>query len=87
MSKFWKNSSKDVPKKSKNFNESSLLKLNCDKALKDLAWQPTLTFDETAKFTIDWYIANIGENDIKVFTEKQINVYQEKLFNRNNLLP
>tara|TARA_X000000368_G_C23045374_1_gene718884 strand:- start:836 stop:1921 length:1086 start_codon:yes stop_codon:yes gene_type:complete len=87
MSKFWKNSSKDVPKKSKNFNESSLLKLNCDKALKDLAWQPTLTFDETAKFTIDWYIANIGENDIKVFTEKQINIYQEKLFNRNNLLP
>ena len=86
MSKFWENSSKDVPKKSKNFNESSLLKLNCDKALKDLGWQPTLTFDETAKFTIDWYLANIGKNNIKDFTEKQIDIYQEKLFNRNNLL-
>ena len=34
---------------------AGLLKLNCDKALFDLRWMPTLEFDETVRFTIDWY--------------------------------
>tara|TARA_B100001123_G_C15322402_1_gene1028390 strand:- start:1944 stop:3029 length:1086 start_codon:yes stop_codon:yes gene_type:complete len=87
MSQYWDGSSKDLPKKSKNYNESSLLKLNCDKALKELFWQPSLTFEETAKFTIDWYLANRNKNDIKSFTEKQIDIYQKNLFDRNKLLP
>jgi CDP-glucose 4,6-dehydratase len=39
-----------------NFHEAGLLKLNCDKALHDLNWKPTLNFDQTIKFTSDWYI-------------------------------
>ena len=38
-----------------NFPESGLLKLNIDKALFDLQWNPTLNFKETAKFTCEWY--------------------------------
>ena len=86
MSKYWQGASKDLSKKSKNYNESSLLKLNCDKALKDLSWQSTLTFDETAKFTIDWYLANRNQSNIKDFTSNQIDTYQEILFDRNKLL-
>ena len=85
MSKFWKNSSKNLPEQSKNYNESSLLKLNCDKALKELSWQSTLTFDETAKFTIDWYLANQNESNIKDFTSSQIDQYEKIMFERNKL--
>ncbi len=35
--------------------EASLLKLSCDKALRRLSWQPTLTFPEAARFTAQWY--------------------------------
>ncbi len=85
MSKFWENSSKDLPKKLTNYNESSLLKLNCDKALKELSWQPTLTFDETAKFTVEWYLFYSKNNikDIASFTEKQIIQYEKLFFQRN----
>ena len=35
--------------------EAALLKLNCDKALFDLEWSPTLEFEETVKMTTEWY--------------------------------
>ncbi len=35
--------------------EAGLLKLNCDKALNRLNWQPTLHFHETATLTAQWY--------------------------------
>jgi len=37
------------------FHEAGLLKLNCDKALALLKWRPTLNFEETVKYTVDWY--------------------------------
>ena len=39
----------------KYFHEAGLLKLNCDKALNDLNWLPTLKFGETVQMTIEWY--------------------------------
>lgn len=39
------------------FNEGSLLKLNCDKALFDLKWTPTLTYEECVKYVSQWYYA------------------------------
>ena len=87
MSNYWENSRKNVPKNKKDYNESSLLKLNCDKALKELNWQPTLSFEETAKFTIDWYLNNATSKDIEVFTSSQIEKFQEIFFQRNKLLP
>jgi CDP-glucose 4,6-dehydratase len=38
-----------------NFKEAGLLKLNCDKALYDLAWKATLNIEEVAEMTAAWY--------------------------------
>jgi len=38
-----------------HLNEAKLLKLNCDKALFDLHWQPALKFKDTVRMTVDWY--------------------------------
>ena len=81
MSKYWDlvkwtELSKDPMK----FYESGLLKLNCDKALIDLEWQPTLNFDETVRFTIEWY-RNYYKNQLKSvydFTLRQIQEYMDK---------
>lgn len=35
--------------------ECTLLKLCCDKALAHLGWKATLTFDETIRYTAEWY--------------------------------
>ena len=35
--------------------ECTLLKLCCDKALAYLGWKATLTFDETIRYTAEWY--------------------------------
>jgi CDP-glucose 4,6-dehydratase len=37
------------------FHEASLLKLNIDKTLMSLRWQPTLTYDECVGMTGGWY--------------------------------
>lgn len=41
--------------KNNNFNEATLLQLNCDKALKELTWQPALNFEQTVNLTAEWY--------------------------------
>ena len=35
--------------------ECTLLKLCCDKALAHLGWKATLDFEETIRFTAEWY--------------------------------
>jgi CDP-glucose 4,6-dehydratase len=63
--------------KNQDFNEAGLLKLNCDKALSDLKWLPSLNFDETVKMTVNWY-KNFYENpDVSVLnlSRNQINEY------------
>ena len=37
------------------FHEAGLLKLNCDKALSLLKWQTALGYQDTIKFTSEWY--------------------------------
>lgn len=32
------------------------------KAMRDLAWEPTTTFEEGIKWTIDWYLSEYGKN-------------------------
>ena len=44
------------------FHEAGLLKLNCDKALAQLQWRPSLDAKETARFTASWY-RNFYQND------------------------
>ncbi len=62
-----------------SFHEAGLLKLNCDKALAELDWIPVLSFDDTAKFTAQWYKKFYnGTEDMMVFTEHQIREYSQK---------
>ena len=59
------------------YNEAGLLKLNCDKALLDLKWTPTLNYDELIEFTGTWYRDFfIENNNIDEKTIEQITKYQ-----------
>ena len=68
------------------FHEASLLKLNCDKALFDLNWVPTLNFEQTVKMTMEWYkefYENESSNMLQ-FSNEQIDSYMG-LAVKNNL--
>ena len=60
--------------------ESTLLKLNCDKALQILQWSAVLDFSETIRMTGKWYqtFYNQGSNSIAATTSRQIEEYTEK---------
>ncbi|PQJ73791.1 CDP-glucose 4,6-dehydratase [Polaribacter gangjinensis] len=65
------------------FHEASLLKLNCDKALAYLKWQSSLQYQETIRFTGEWYFNFYRNNiDILEFTMNQIQEYEE-IFKKN----
>ena len=78
MSKYWdKVKWKDVSKEYIGPYESTLLKLNCDKALYNLGWQSVLDFDDTVELTATWYnlyynnsnsILDVSLNQINLFT-------------------
>ena len=56
MAKYWDNVRwNDMSDIKGHPHEAGLLKLNCDKALYDLDWQPTLKFEETVRMTVEWY--------------------------------
>jgi CDP-glucose 4,6-dehydratase len=59
------------------FHEASLLKLNCDKALIELNWQPSLTTDQCLLLTGEWYRAVLREkSDAFQQTMKHIDYYE-----------
>ncbi len=60
--------------KKSDFIETNLLKLNCEKALKLLAWKPVLNFEETIAMTAEWY-NNYYNNFNSNYTEYQIKKY------------
>ena len=58
------------------FFESSLLKLNCDKALMHLCWEPNLDFIQTSSFVAAWYNNFFLKHEsVGEYTDKQINEY------------
>jgi len=76
MSEFWKSAKwREVPEP-KGAKESTLLQLNCEKALHRLKWQPTLNFDETVEMTAGWY-RTFYKNPEKVteYTQEQLSNY------------
>lgn len=58
-------------------HEAGLLKLNCDKALFDLSWQPTLEFEDTVRMTVEWYKQFYQNETLSMYdtTVNQINEY------------
>lgn len=59
------------------FNEAELLKLNCDKAVFYLKWEPTLEYSTLIDFTSAWYYNYFkGNCDMYEFTTKQVSEYE-----------
>ena len=55
------------------FKESTLLKLDCKKALNQLNWISTMDFNQTISFTSDWYLEYLNDNNnIRDLSVKQI---------------
>ena len=55
------------------FKESTLLKLDCKKALELLGWKSTMDFNQTINFTSDWYLEYLNNNNnIKDLSVNQI---------------
>jgi CDP-glucose 4,6-dehydratase len=59
------------------WKESTLLKLNCDKALNVLGWRAVLPFDSCVRLTSDWYRTYYGEGPqaAAMLTPRQITEY------------
>lgn len=63
----------------KPFHEAGLLKLNCDKALLDLRWSPTLNYGQVVGMTGQWYRAVLREGaDARVLSLTQIAAYESE---------
>ena len=54
----------------KNFFESKLLKLNCDKALFYLNWKSCLNFEETVSMTAQWYMQYYQKKEFPIEVSK-----------------
>jgi len=67
----------DTSNEQQHLHEAGLLKLNCDKALFDLQWQPTLAFKETVEMTVEWYRHYYQNSTTSIydFTMSQIEAY------------
>ncbi|MCK4814618.1 CDP-glucose 4,6-dehydratase, partial [bacterium] len=78
MQKNWPGVKAENVQVSDEKKESALLKLCCDKAMHFLGWEATLNFEETARFTVDWY-RSFYERKENIFTMscKQIEQYVE----------
>ncbi len=58
--------------------EATLLRLSCDKALRQLDWHAVMQFPSTVALTIDWYRAwQDGGVDLHDFTVSQIEQYMD----------
>ena len=77
----WKSKKiKIIEKKSKKniFHESKYLSLNIRKASKELNWEPRLNFNETIRFTVNWYEKNLKKENMENFSNFQIEEYLKK---------
>ena len=86
MSKHWENVAWEETINDKDIlHEAILLKLNCDKALFDLNWQPTMSFDETIKMTVEWYKEFYDSRKMGMlnFTISQIQEFEQMAKERN----
>lgn len=61
------------------FKEAGLLKLNCEKAYQILSWSAVLSYDETVRYTGEWYLENIrNSKNLLEFSIEQIRKYMEQ---------
>ena len=83
MRKYWSKVSWKVVNK-KNFYESKLLKLNCNKAKTNLKWKCILSFKETIIMVVNWYKNYYAKpNQIYRTSINQIKNYEKLLKKRS----
>lgn len=77
LGRYWKGAKWEFDQPAVHQHEAMLLKLCCDKALADLSWRPTLSFDGTVRFTGEWYGEYYNAKPASMFdlVEKQIAEY------------
>lgn len=78
MGNYWENIKwDDVSKSGDHPYEAGLLKLNCDKSLAALNWEPTLDFETTIRMTVEWYKSFYQEEGMFMgeYTSSQIREY------------
>ena len=69
-----------------SFDEASLLKLNCDKALFYLKWESNLSYAETIRLVGDWYTVFYRKRaDMYAMTVEQIAAYERMGVERNRV--
>ena len=88
MAKHWEKVNwNDVSNEIESFHEAGLLKLNCDKALFDLSWNPVLGFEETVRMTVEWYKAYYNKIDSSMhdLTKSQLNEYTNLAYERDSV--
>jgi len=79
MSEYWERVRWNDVSSDHHLHEAGLLKLNCDKALFDLGWQPTLGFKDTVRMTVQWYKTFYDSSDavMREVTLRQIAEYTQ----------
>lgn len=80
LEKYWTNKNQGelfTIQENSDFHEAGLLKLNCDRVLHYLKWNPTLDFESTLEMTAKWYdhFYNGDSDQILEYTLDQINEY------------
>lgn len=78
--KFWGEGKIQENSSSNKFYESTLLQLDCTKAMAKLDWKPILNFQECIEFTTNWYRYNYNNSntDMHAFGVSQIEEYQNE---------
>jgi len=86
FSAYWSGKAKcKLVNKRDNRKESMLLKLSCDKALNLLDWSATLPFEDTIRFTAEWYTSYYrGKKGMFDYSMAQIKDYTNKALETNN---
>ena len=78
IQKNWPKTNWKKEKNKNKFKEAGLLKLDSKKALKFLNWKTRLSFNETIKYTAEWY-KNFYKHKPEIITVKQIKDYFKKM--------
>ena len=80
LSKKWTDASWEINAEQTKYSESKLLKLNCDKALSLLNWEPTLDFNTTIDMTSEWYYSFYKNKNLNVLEKcrQQIKDFMNK---------
>ena len=71
LSKSWGESNWEVQIDKNIYSETKLLKLNCDKSLSLLNWQPNLDFKTTMELTSSWYYDFYNKKNFNVLEKCQ----------------